>query len=93
MTTITTNISNKDEKFLYHATQQALLSPVLMRHGAVAVINGKIMGRGHNHYRTHSMDGLIHNTCTCHAEIAAIRNMQKSLTNTYGKYGEQIKVG
>ena len=87
------NISNQDAKFLHYAAQQAMQSPVLMRHGAVAVINGKIMGRGFNHYRSYSSDGFINNTCTCHAEIAAIRNMQKSLTNTYGKYGEHIKVG
>ena len=45
-------------------------SIVLMRHGSIAVTNGKIRGRGHNHYRTHSKDELISNGCTCHAEIA-----------------------
>tara|TARA_B100001093_G_C26345565_1_gene807976 strand:+ start:118 stop:387 length:270 start_codon:yes stop_codon:yes gene_type:complete len=87
------SISVQDGKFLYHASIQANQSPVLMRHGAVAVINGKIIGRGFNHYRSYSSDNFIKNTCTCHAEIAALRNMHRNLTNTYGKYGEQIKVG
>ena len=85
-------ISNQDTKFLYHAFEQAKLSPVLMRHGAIATANGKIIGRGFNNYRTYSNDEFIKNTCTCHAEIAALRNIYNSLTNTYGKYGEQIKV-
>jgi len=63
-----------------------------MRHGAVAVAGGKIMGRGHNHYRSTSRDGFIKNTCTCHAEIASLRNMFHNCgTNVYGKYSNSIK--
>lgn len=69
------NLSNNEQSFINHALYEALKSPVLMRHGAVAVANGKIMGRGHNHYRTYSKDHFISNTCTCHAEIASLRNM------------------
>ena len=89
---MSTQISNQDTNFLHHAFKQAQQSPVLMRHGAVATSSGKIIGRGFNNYRTHSSDEFIKNTCTCHAEIAALRNAYNSLTNTYGKYGEQIKV-
>ena len=86
-------LSNNDMKFIVHATSEAQKSPVLMRHGAVAVVNGKIMGRGHNHYRTTSKDQFISNTCTCHAEIASLRNMFYNCgTNTYGKHGNNIKV-
>jgi tRNA(Arg) A34 adenosine deaminase TadA len=46
------NLSNNEQSFINHALNEALKSPVLMRHGAVAVANGKIMGRGHNHYRS-----------------------------------------
>jgi tRNA(Arg) A34 adenosine deaminase TadA len=88
---MSTQISNQDTNFLHHAFQQAQQSPVLMRHGAVATANGKIIGRGFNNYRTYSSDNFIKNTCTCHAEIAALRNVYNSLTNTYGKYGEHIK--
>ena len=68
-------LSNSDQSFINSAFNEALKSQVLMRHGAVAVVSGKIMGRGHNHYRSHSKDNFINNACTCHAEIASLRNM------------------
>ena len=86
-------LSCTDYKFISAASQEAQKSSVLMRHGAVAVANGKILGRGHNHYRTTSKDGFIKNTCTCHAEIACLRNMFYTYgTNTYGKNSIPIKV-
>lgn len=86
-------ISNTDIRFISQATSQAMNSPVLMRHGAVAVVNGKVVGRGYNHYRTNSKDDFIQNTCTCHAEIACLRNMYYTCgTNAYGKNGISIKV-
>ena len=90
----TNTISNQDMRFINCAAEEADKSPVLMRHGAVAVANGKILGRGHNHYRSTSKDQFIKNTCTCHAEIACLRNMYYSHgSTTYGKYGSHIKVG
>ena len=87
-------VSNTDMQFLMRAGMEAQKSPVLMRHGAVAVASGKIMGTGHNHYKCFSKDGFISNTCTCHAEIASLRNMfHKCGTNTYGKHSNNIKVG
>lgn len=84
-------ISLNDEKFLTSAFELSMSSPVLMRHGAVAVLNGKIVGRGFNNYRTYSSDNFIKNTCTCHAEVSALRNVYSNYTNTYGKYNENIK--
>lgn len=84
-------ISVQDERFLSEAYMQAEESQVQMRHGAVTVINGKIIGRGCNNYRTHSSDQFIKNTCTCHAEISALRSTYNNYTNTYGKYSENIK--
>ena len=82
-----------DLRYITHAAYEAEKSPVLMRHGAVAVVNGKIVGRGHNHYRSTSRDNFIKNTCTCHAEIACLRNMFYTYgTNTYGKNSIPIKV-
>ena len=86
-------LSTRDMTFINSAINEATKSEVLMRHGAVAVTNGKIMGRGHNHYRSSSKDDFIKNTCTCHAEIASLRNMFHSCgTNTYGKHSISIKV-
>lgn len=84
-------LSNRDSQFIAAASQEAAKSPVLMRHGCVAVVNGKIMGRGHNHYRTTSKDHFIHNTCTCHAEMASLRSMYHCSSNAYGKYSDSIK--
>jgi deoxycytidylate deaminase len=81
-------LSNNDQAFINSAFNEALKSPVLMRHGAVAVVNRKIMGRGYNHYRSHSKDSFIVNSCTCHAEIASLRNMFHSC----GKQNNSIKV-
>ena len=69
------NLSNNELAFINCALNEALKSPVLMRHGAVAVAHGKVLGRGYNHYRSYSQDNFISNTCTCHAEIASLRNM------------------
>ena len=86
-------ISSNDMKFITSASIEAEKSPVLMRHGAVAVVNGKIMGKGYNHYRSSSSDGFISNCYACHAEIAALRNMFYTCgTNTYGKHSNNIKV-
>ena len=88
-----TILSTRDMSFINSAINEAKKSEVLMRHGAVAVTNGKIMGRGHNHYRSSSKDDFIKNTCTCHAEIASLRNMFHTCgTNTYGKHSNSIKV-
>ena len=70
-------ISNKEDRFIQSAAEQAELSPCLMRHGCVAVRNGRIVGRGFNNYRSQSKDGFINNCMTCHAEIAALRQVNK----------------
>lgn len=86
-------LSSTDERYLCSAADEAKKSNLLSRHGCVAVANGKILGRGYNSSRTRSRDGFICNTCSCHAEVAALRNMFHSCsTNTYGKYGKHIKV-
>lgn len=63
------------------AIEEAYKSPVLMRHGCVAVKNGKILARGFNHYRTFSKDNFITNTCTCHAECDVIRKLHNANPN------------
>lgn len=85
-------MSSTDEKYMCHAADESLKSNLMSRHGCVAVVNGKILGRGHNSSRTQSSDGFICNTCSCHAEIAALRNMfHTTCTNSHGQYGKLIK--
>ena len=72
------NISLRHYRFMAEAVLEAQKSPIHHKHGCVIVCNGKVMGRGYNHLRSTSSDGLIHDCCSCHAEIAALR----SLANT-----------
>ncbi len=86
-------ISAKETIFISIATAEANKSQLLMKHGCVAVVNGKVLAKGFNDVsRTHSKDNFIKNTCSCHAEIACLRELYKSTTNTYGKYADSIKV-
>jgi tRNA(Arg) A34 adenosine deaminase TadA len=85
-------ISRAEEIFINIASIEAEKSSLLMRHGCVVVKNGKIVGRGYNNPRSTSRDNFIQNSCSCHAEMAALRQFyHRSLTNTYGKYSESIK--
>ena len=85
-------LSVSDQTFITHAAHESTKSTLQSRHGCIAVANGKILGRGHNSDRTQSRDGFICNTCSCHAEIAALRNMYHSNGSiTYGNYSKQIK--
>lgn len=69
--------SNTDLRFASFALNEAQKSPLNYRIGCIAVVSGKIAARGHNHYRTYSKDGLIQNTCSCHAEIDVLRKCLK----------------
>lgn len=75
-------LSRSDQQFLSLASLEASKSIQQHRHGAVAVINGKVRGRGCNSGRTQSYDGFINNTCSCHAEMAALRDMWHSISTT-----------
>jgi len=85
-------LSSSDHRFIQHAAIESDKSILTSKHGCVAVVNGKIMGRGHNSSRTQSIDGFIGNSCSCHAEMASLRNMYHSCCpNRYGKYIKNIK--
>ena len=84
-------ISTRANRFITVAAQIAEKSSMLHQHGCVAVAAGKIIGTGYNDYRNYSRDGIIGHSCSCscHAEIAAIR----SVTKNKAKYQSSIKVG
>ena len=85
-------ISQKDEHLASHAYFEAEKSPCLMKHGCIATVNGKIIGRGHNHYRTNSKDRIIGKMCSCHAEIDTIRNAYYSAKLNIKERKYQLKV-
>uniref|UniRef100_A0A6C0JCT6 CMP/dCMP-type deaminase domain-containing protein n=1 Tax=viral metagenome TaxID=1070528 RepID=A0A6C0JCT6_9ZZZZ len=74
-------ISSSDERFAADAYDFASKSEMLAQLGCVAVVGGKIVARGCNHYRTFSKDGLIQNCCSCHAEIDVLRKCKKQNIN------------
>ena len=83
-------ISQKAQKYIAMAGGEAKCSPCMQRHGAVAVLNGRVIGRGYNDKRTCSSDGFIHSCMTCHAEINALRNAYHhfKLRGDYRKVGQ-----
>ena len=84
--------SNHDICFVQSAMDEAQKSPCLMQHGAVAVSGGKIIGRGYNHYRSRTSDGIVENSCTCHAEMAALRDVLRTHNTNHSHYLQAIKV-
>lgn len=84
--------SNQDSIFIQHALNEAQKSPCLMQHGAIAVAGGKIIGRGYNQYRCHTRDGVVTNSCTCHAEMSAVRDVLRTARNGHSHYRNAIKV-
>ena len=74
-------LSQTEELFITLAGLESKKSDLVSKHGCVIVSNGKIIGRGYNSSRTQCKSGFLKNTCSCHAEIAAIRNVFKNQIN------------
>lgn len=66
--------TSKDQRYMELAIREAYKSEMYTRHGCIVVVNGKIIGRGHNNYRTVYEDNFVEGTCSCHAEMDALRN-------------------
>jgi|TARA_B110000858_G_C17683645_1_gene417800 deoxycytidylate deaminase len=71
------NSTRNDEKFVAIAVEEAEKSKLRAKLGCIAVINGKVVAKGFNHYRTFSKDGIIERTCSCHAEMDVLRKCLK----------------
>ena len=67
----------KEERFLSLASAVAHKSMMHHKHGAVLVYHGKPISVGYNNTRNYSKDKIIHNCCSCHSEIDAVRNATK----------------
>lgn len=74
----TMNVSKNDYKFINKALEIAYTSEMLMKHGSVVVENNRIIGQGCNSRRTQFGDKFIGKSCSCHAEMTALRNALKS---------------
>jgi len=73
-------VTKKDQKFISIAFDAAENSNMLMRHGCVVVDSNKIVGVGWNNYRTQFSDKFTGKTCSCHAEMHALREALKRKT-------------
>jgi deoxycytidylate deaminase len=69
------NVSNKDMKFVNMAVNAANKSSMLMRHGCVITCNNKFICDGYNSTRTQFQDNFINTSCSCHAEMDALRKL------------------
>ena len=84
-------VTKKHQRCISEAISMALNSPCAHKHGCVIGGNGKIYGKGYNNYRTQTEDGMLKNYTSCHAEIAAIRNLYsyKNRSNNHLKVAEE----
>jgi len=82
-----------DAKYAAIATTEAYKSDLAYRHGCIAVVSGKIVARGYNHYRTISQDGLIGRVGSCHAEIDVLRKcLKKNIKKKISLYVVRLSV-
>ncbi len=88
-----TNLSKREQYFIDAAYNESFSSPLLFRHGCVAVMNGKIIGAGCNNYRTapcrrsHLIDG-----CSTHAEMDVCRKLLIKVSSAKGHNKGQTNV-
>ena len=70
--------SVQDERYANLALSEADKSTMKYhKHGCIAVVGGTIVARGYNTYRSHSNDGFLNGSCSCHAEIDVLRKLSK----------------
>ena len=74
----TMTVSKHDYKFIDMALDMAYTSNMLMKHGSVVVENNRVIGKGCNSRRTQFGDKFIGKSCSCHAEMTALRNALKA---------------
>jgi deoxycytidylate deaminase len=85
------DIFDSDYKFAHIAEEMAENSPMMMRHGCVAVRNGRVISKGYNNYRTR-IKSIPCSGCSCHAEIDALRNIRQCFKEAEGNTRERDKV-
>ncbi len=76
----TSSCSSKDQRFAQAALIASERSTMKHhQHGCVAVMSGRIIARGWNTEQTWSSDGFLENTCSCHAEVHVLRQLNRML--------------
>jgi tRNA(Arg) A34 adenosine deaminase TadA len=76
-------LSKKDMTHVQRAIDECKKSNMLMKHGCIVANGTKILASGHNHYRTRYNDGFIKQSCSCHAEMDALRKISKTSSRSF----------
>jgi len=76
-------LTKKDMNHVSRAMEECKHSTMLMRHGCVVADGSKILACGHNHYRTQFSDGFMKQSCSCHAEMDALRKASKFQSRSF----------
>ena len=87
------NVSKKDYKFVAAAMEECKNSTMMMKHGCVVADGSKMLATGHNHYRTRFSDKFIRESCSCHAEMDALRKVSKVTSQQSKSYKVRKRVG
>ena len=78
--------TSTDMKHMQVAVEEAYKSNVLYKRLRCSCFS-KSCSKGYNKYRTFSKDGLIPETCSCHAEIDVLRKCRKqNITKKFSLY-------
>ena len=89
-------LSKKDMRHINRAMEECKNSTMLMRHGCVVADGSKMLASGHNHYRTRFSDGFMKESCSCHAEMDALRKATKKQSHSFKvrkKVGQRYEKG
>lgn len=88
----TYSCSLKDQRFAQAALHVAERSTMKHhQHGCVAVMSGRIIARGWNTEQTWSSDGFLENTCSCHAEVHVLRQLNRMLNKKNSSFSACAK--
>ncbi len=70
----TMQLTQTDWKHIQKSILISFQSRMMMKHGCVLLEGNKVISTGYNHYRTKFRDDFIGTSCSCHAEMDALRN-------------------
>lgn len=70
------SLSNRKSQIFDRCVCEAEKSPMQFKHGCIATIGGKEIGKGYNTFKNYSKhDNFLENTCSMHAEINVLRQI------------------
>ena len=72
---LTMDITKKDKAHIERAIYESRRSTMMMKHGCVIATGSKIVATGYNNLRTRFSNKFIEESCSCHAEIDALRKI------------------